>query len=114
MIVERQEIKEAPRTVRRQIEAGRQDGREFICLEKVYLPDYCSETPIIEYKLVELIAGCEGETDIIINVFSSKYDYIPVMQQEISFSLEVLGEINKAVSEYKKRPKGEPPAMIIY
>ena len=114
MIVERQEIKEAPRRVRAQIEAGREDGREFICLEKVYLPDYSSETPIVEYKLVELVADSEGEADIIINVFSSKYDYIPVMQQEISFSLEVLGEINKAVSEYKKRPKGEPPAMIIY
>ena len=93
MIVERQEIKEAPRTVRRQIEAGRQDGREFICLEKVYLPDYCSETPICEYKLVELETDAKGEPYIIIYVFSSEYDYIPVRQQAISFSLEILEEI---------------------
>ena len=114
MIVERQEIKEAPRRVRAQIEAGREDGREFICLEKVYLPDYSSETPIVEYKLVELVADSEGEADIIINEFSSENDYESVRQEEIRFSLDVFEEISKAVSAYKKRPKIKPPATIVY
>ena len=93
MIIEKQKIKEAPRPIREQIVIGKEEGRDFICLEKKYFPDYHSETPICEYKLVELETDAEGEPYIIIYVFSSEYDYIPVRQQAISFSLEILEEI---------------------